>query len=208
MTSPDRATWHAQAPEHLPNGVRVGWRAPGTDWSRAHRLPAWVTGPDPFEPVQPTFTTAAARHDALATRLAAGGRAPVCTWGGQPEQDRGAAAIRTADWLNWRLAEPDVSIEAMEFTSGSRCRGWILLHHRERQIRIIDLQAEDRVAHYALLKASRRRSWERGGIPVHLNGERMSRRYAFTAGFVPAPSRLSVWTLGGPGVWRAWEADV
>jgi len=205
--------------------LALGPRPLGEGWQRAADLPAWVTGPDPFEPLQHRVMEADPRHDALAERLASGGRAVVETWSGIPRRHGPRwAPSRGADWLDWRTAEAD-DLVLMEVSDGpevgpnAHCRGWILLRegeaHGVRTLRVLDLQAQDRDAHYALLKAGRQLSWQRGGIPVVLHGERMSRRYALSAGFVPATrplvrERLSVWTHGRPpaGTWRAWTADV
>lgn len=190
-----------------PRALVVSRARPGPDWTPSARLSAWVTGPDPFEPVQNALHLPDDRHDAFVERLAEGRHAPVLTWSGRDGTPTGRVPPRSAAWLSWRLDEPGVRIEARQVLCGSRCHGWILLAHRPRQLRILDLQAEDRDAHYALLKAARRRSWERGGIPVMLVGEPMSRRYAFTAGYLPSPGP-TLWTRGDVGLDRAWEADV
>ena len=198
--------------------LAIGARPRGLGWTPLATLPSWATGPDPFEPLQPWLTEPGARHDAFAERLAAGGRAVVETWSGRTPRVRADRSMaRGADWLAWQLQSDD--LVCMEFVDGAQCRGWILVRDDKvlgvRALRIVDLQAEDRVAHYALLKASRQLSWQRGGAPVVLHGERMSRRYAFTAGFLPAGASwrgeaLTVWARGSApeGVWRAWSADV
>lgn len=186
--------------------LHLGGKPAGEGWRRTARLPSWGTGPDPFVPTQAPLIDPGPAHDALALRLAAGGRAAVRSWSGASEVEDGPALGRGSAWLRWRLAEPGAELEAMQIGS-ERCSGWVLLKHLPHQIRILDLQAEDRVSHYALLKAARRRSWERGGAPVVLHGELMSKRYAFTAGYVPIAPMLSVWTRGGAGPARAWEAD-
>ena len=208
--------------------LAFGARPGGSGWRHLDTLPSWATGPDPFEPLQPRVIEPDERHDALAGRVTTGQRAQVETWSGRPAGDAGDAGLplvpaRGAAWLRWSLAESD-DIQLMEVADGpevgphAHCRGWVMIRegesHGQRVLRVLDLQASDRDAHYALLKAARKLSWERGGIPVVLHGERMSRRYAFTAGFLPASkplvqSALSVWARGPTpeGRWRAWAAD-
>lgn len=182
--------------------VVAGTAPPPTSWRTAARLPAWVTGPDPFVPLQREIDQLDASHDALADGIAA-----------RPE----LALVRDAARLTWRyLRHPEREYVVMDVPDGAVCDGIIVLEEKKirgaRSLAILEIQA--RGAHYALLKAARRLSWERGGIPVVLRGELMSRRYAFTAGYLPATAPLvrRPWTVhvDGPGLegrWRSWLGD-
>ena len=179
--------------------LAVATAAPSTTMRPAERIRTWITGPDPFIGAQRPVDDPDATHDALARSL------PDDRW----------RLRRDAEIWRWRLGEPDVPTELIEVPGDAGPRGVTLLRERRirgvRTLEILDLQALDRAAHYDLLKAARRRAWDRGGLPVVLRGEEMSRGYAFTAGYLPSgpsASRLRVWlTSPPPGPWSIWGMD-
>ena len=127
--------------------------------------------------------------------------------------------MRDAARLTWRyLRHPEREYVVMDVPGVDGCDGLIVLE--EKQVRgarsavVVELQSRDKQVHYSLLKAARRWSWDLGGVPVVLRGELMSRRYAFTAGYLPATAPLvrRPWTVqvagdGLTGRWRSWLGD-
>jgi hypothetical protein len=165
-------------------------------------LPTWITGPDPFVPLQRPVDEFGPDHDAFAARL------PDGAW----------SLRRSAATWSWRyLREPASETAVMDLPGPGGVEGLIAIRDAPirgvRSLEVLELRAVDRGAHYDLLKAARRLSWERGGLPIVLRGEVMSRRYAFTAGYLPSGPlsgrrRWGVFVAGElPGAWRAWGAD-
>jgi len=189
----------AAAAKGPPPLLAIADQAPSAVMRPAERTPSWITGPDPFVSAQRVVVTPGEAHDARASAL---------------PDDRWRLRRDAATW-RWHLAEPQVETTLIDVPAGDGVRGVALLRERRirglRTLEILDLQSLDRAAHYDLLKAARRWSWDRGGLPVALLGEEMSRRYAFTAGYLPAgPVRTSqrVWLVGAPrGPWALWGID-
>ncbi|TVQ94182.1 MAG: hypothetical protein EA397_02500 [Deltaproteobacteria bacterium] len=173
--------------------VAVGSAPPLPGLARRAALRHWVTGPDPFVPLQPTLAAWTEAHAGLA-------REREGRWGVQ----------RSLARLRWRYEGADVT--AMHVLQGERPVGWMTLRAlpAPRRLRVVELHALHRTAHYALLKAARRLSWDLGALPVSLPGAVMSRRYAFTAGYLPSGRRVAVFgsaTLPH-GDYRAFASDV
>lgn len=194
------ARLHRAALDHAPSAAVLAVGASSN--AEIAALPTWITGPDPFVPLQRTIDDLGDAHDALGARII--------------DPHHWTLHRDAATW-RWRyLREPGADTLLMDLPGPDGLDGLIAL--REVRLRsvptlvILELRATNRHAHYALLKAARRRSWDRGGLPVVLRGERMSKRYAFTAGYLPSSSRRfgTAWgTACAPdlGPWKVWDAD-
>jgi hypothetical protein len=152
-------------------------------FSARRRVRVWLTGPDPFVPVQPAVVTLDDSHDDLADIR--GGRV-------------GAGLLKDSAWLRWRYRDhPTNRYDLMEIRSDRGCEGIVVV--REARIRgrktivILELHATTPTDHYALLKAARKLAWDRGGLPVVLLDDDLDPLFALTAGYFAVPRR---WLAG------------
>jgi len=160
----------------------------------------WISGPDPFVDLQTVVTQFGAQHDRFGVRCAGP------SW----------SVARDAAWWRWRYSEePGVANVVMQIADGEDIAGLVAVRALERHgllvVEILEIRATSPRAHYDLLKAARRFSWEQGALPVILRGEEMSRRYAFTAGYVPSTGTMTtphaVWSPTLPKAPRMWACD-
>lgn len=175
--------------------IAVGRSSPLPGMDRRARLRHWVTGPDPFVPLQVPIEEWTEVHAEIA-------REREGRWG----------TFRSLDRLRWRYEQgPNRTLTAMQVFEAEGPVGWVAVEEQAspRLLRVLELHALSRTAHYALLKAVRRLSWDRGSPPISLPGAAMSRRYAFTAGYLPSGVGLSVFASPGAptGDYRAFAVD-